>query len=588
MCQMGFPNKWVDWVMATVTTAKASVLVNGSPTQEFVCHRGLRQGDPLSPFLFVIAMEALSGVIKKAVSSGLFHGIQCTSQGPVLSHFLYADDAIFLGEWTELNARNINRVMRCFYLASGLKVNLGKSSVYGVGANEEEVNTMAGILRCRRGSFPFKYLGLQVGANMNLARNWRPVVDTFKSRLSVWKANTLSYGGRLTLIKSVLNALPTYYFSLFRAPIQILKELERLRRDFLWGNTPEHKRATWVAWNDIMAPKEAGGVGIGSLKEVNFALLAKWWWRFKVDNKSIWKKVVWSIHHNNRSWSSVPVKMSMTGSWKQIVGIAKDLSALALFQLESNKKALVAERIKVQQGVRYVAFSWARCPYQQQELKELMDLSSLLEKINVTEEEDMWKWVADASGSFSVRGLRQLLRPTPDNELGQIHCWNKWCPIKVNFLTWRLFLNRLPTKEALARRNVQIACTDCVFCEEAVESSDHLFAACRFVQGIWEEVFNWCRIPTPFFFCAKDVLQLHNFCRGSRRWKAVVYTVVQTAVWCIWRARNEAIFNNKRVAAANMVEEIKVLCFLWLKHRAKATSLTWENWCMFDLISMNL
>ncbi|KAF5789658.1 putative RNA-directed DNA polymerase [Helianthus annuus] len=624
MCQMGFPNKWVDWVMATVTTAKASVLVNGSPTQEFVCHRGLRQGDPLSPFLFVIAMEALSRVVKKAVSLGLFHGIQCTSHGPSLSHFLYADDAVFLGEWSEVNARNINRVMRCFYLASGLKVNLGKSSLFGVGVDDAEVNNMAAILRCRKGNFPFKYLGLQVGANMNLIRNWRPVVDTFKSRLSVWKANTLSYGGRLTLLKSVLSALPTYYFSLFRAPMEIIKELERLRRDFLWGNTPEHHRTTWVAWNDIMAPKEMGGAGIGSLKEANIALLAKWWWRFKVDNNSIWKKVVWSIHHHQRSWSPVPVKMSMPGSWKQIVGISKDLKALgielgycfraavgnglgtyfwldcwasdvplsvtfpALFQLESNKKALVADRIKVQAGVRFVAFSWVRCPYQHQEIKELMDLSSILDKINITGEVDMWKWVMDTTGTFSVRGLRQLLRPNPVGGMGQTHYWNKWCPIKVNFLTWRLRLCRLPTKEALARRNIQLNNTDCVFCEEYVESSDHLFASCRFGQAIWEEIFKWCRISTPFFFYAKDVLEFHTHCRGSRKWQNVVYTVIQTAIWCIWRARNEVVFNNKRVAVASVVDEIKVLCFLWVKHRANAASLTWENWCIFDLASLNV
>ncbi|KAJ0941986.1 putative RNA-directed DNA polymerase [Helianthus annuus] len=624
MCQMGFPIKWVDWVMATVTTAKASVLVNGSPTQEFVCHRGLRQGDPLSPFLFVMAMEALTGVVKKAVSSGFLHGIQCTPQGPILSHFLYADDAIFLGEWSETNVRNISRIMRCFYLASGLKVNLSKSSLFGVGIDTEEVMLMANILRCRTGSFPFKYLGLQVGANMNLVRNWRPVIDTFKSRLSIWKANTLSYGGRITLVKSVLNALPTYYFSLFRAPVQVVKKLERLRRDFLWGSTPEHQRASWVAWNDIMAPKELGGAGLGSLKEANYALLAKWWWRFKVENNSIWKKVVWSIHQHNRSWSPVPVKMSMPGPWKQIAGIAKELLVLgvdlgscfravvgnglgttfwmdcwivdaplcvlfpSLFQLESNRSALVADRIKVQNNVRFAAFSWVRVPSLQQEIKELYELSKLLENISITGENDTWRWAVEDSSSFSVRGLRKLLRPNPIEDSNMLHSWNKWCPIKVNFLTWRLFLNRLPTKEALLRRNFQITSSECIFCKEVVESADHLFAACRFTQEIWEELFRWCRITTPFFFSAKDVLGLHIHCRGSRRWQKIVYSVVQTAIWCIWRMRNEAVFNNKRAVAKNVVEETKVLSFLWLKHRAKAIKLTWEDWCRFDLICMKV
>ncbi|XP_022032512.1 uncharacterized protein LOC110933606 [Helianthus annuus] len=173
-------------------------------------------------------MEALSKVIKRACSIGLYHGIKCTRHGPLLSHLFFADDAIFVGEWSHTNVMNLNRIMRCFSLALGLKVNLAKSSLYGIGLGEEERLDMAMILRCRVGSLPFKHLGLQVGANMNLVKHWKPVIDTFKSRLSIWKANTLSYGGRVTLIKSVLNSLPTYYFSLYRAPNQVIKELERM------------------------------------------------------------------------------------------------------------------------------------------------------------------------------------------------------------------------------------------------------------------------------------------------------------------------------------------------------------------------
>ncbi|XP_021990642.1 uncharacterized protein LOC110887042 [Helianthus annuus] len=156
---------------------------------------------------------------------------------------------------------------------------------------------MASILRCRAGTFPFKYLGLQVGANMNIVRNWKLVVETFKKRLSLWKANTLSFGGRLTLVKY-----------------------------FLWGATPDHKKTTWVTWNDIMAPKEFESVGIGSLREANVTMLAKRWWRFKVDKNSIWRKVVWSIHHTARLWSGIPSKLSMPGPWKQVARISQDLT----------------------------------------------------------------------------------------------------------------------------------------------------------------------------------------------------------------------------------------------------------------------
>lgn len=104
MEQMRFPLRWRKWVAAILKASRASVLVNGSPTPEFQCFRGLRQGDPLSPFLFIIAMEGLSGMMKRAVDKGVYSGLKCGMEGPILSHFLYADDVIFIGEWSDQNA----------------------------------------------------------------------------------------------------------------------------------------------------------------------------------------------------------------------------------------------------------------------------------------------------------------------------------------------------------------------------------------------------------------------------------------------------------------------------------------------------
>ncbi|KAF5779588.1 putative RNA-directed DNA polymerase [Helianthus annuus] len=242
MAQMKFPSKWRGWVMATLQSARASVLVNGSPTREFDCSRGLRQGDPLSPFLFVIVMEALSGIMKKAVSVGLFNGIKISNEGTSLSHLMYADDVIFIGDWSLSNIFNLRRVLRCYYLVSGLRVNLEKCSIFGFGVEDLEIQEMANLLRCKKGKLPFKHLGMLVGANMNLEKNWKSVIDIFKNRLSLWKAKTLSYGGRITLIKSVLNALPTYFFSLFKAPIKVLDALDKIRRVFFLGGGGRKKR----------------------------------------------------------------------------------------------------------------------------------------------------------------------------------------------------------------------------------------------------------------------------------------------------------------------------------------------------------
>ncbi|KAK1407239.1 hypothetical protein QVD17_38853 [Tagetes erecta] len=323
---MNFTSTWRRWIHAILASSKASVLVNGSPSKEFSCQRGLRQGDPLSPFLFVIAMEAWSCILRKANEVGIFHGMQLPNNGSLISHFLFADDVIIISQGNENSFRNIGRSLRGFYLISGLKVNLEKSSLYGLGWGNSDLLSMASIIHCKVGDFPLTYLGLKVGANMNLKKNWDPVVDIFRARLSNWKAKTLSMGGRVTLIKSVLESLPIYYFSLYRAPSGVIDSLERIRRSFLWGGKEDRHGIPWVAWETVTLPKDKGGLGITSLKYSNMAMLAKWWWRFKNEKHSLWWNVIWSLHHSTRSWNPLPVKLSSCGVWRNIFKVSDDFN----------------------------------------------------------------------------------------------------------------------------------------------------------------------------------------------------------------------------------------------------------------------
>lgn len=177
------------------------MIVNGSHTKEFDISKGVRQGDPLSPFLFIIAMEGLNVALKAAIEKGIFKGIKIPENGPLISHLFYADDALFIGEWSRSNLKNLARILRCFHASSGLKVNFFKFKVFGIGASNVETSNWANILGCKAGSLPFTYLGVPVGENMNLVKNWKPIIDKFHSKLSSWKSKTLSFGGKLTLIK---------------------------------------------------------------------------------------------------------------------------------------------------------------------------------------------------------------------------------------------------------------------------------------------------------------------------------------------------------------------------------------------------
>ncbi|GJR01642.1 RNA-directed DNA polymerase, eukaryota, reverse transcriptase zinc-binding domain protein [Tanacetum coccineum] len=229
---LGFGYTWRSWIKSCLSSSRASILVNGSPTSEFSINHGLRQGDPLSPFLFILVMEGLHNAFTEAVGNGLISGININNSTINISHLFFADDVIITTGWNARDLENIIRVLHVFYLASGLKINILKSNIYGIGVNEEEVYNMASNAGCTAGNIPFNYLGLPIGSNMKSTASWKVLVDRFRSRLSTWKANLLSIGGRLTLIKSVLGSLGIYYLLIFRAPELVLNDLERTQSNF--------------------------------------------------------------------------------------------------------------------------------------------------------------------------------------------------------------------------------------------------------------------------------------------------------------------------------------------------------------------
>jgi hypothetical protein len=119
----GFGEKWIEWMQACIFAGNLSVLVNGSPTGEINIQRGLKQGDPLAPFLFLLVVEGLSGVMSKAEELGLFKGVSVGSLPVVISHLQYADDTLCIGEASVENLWALKGILRGFEMASGLKVN---------------------------------------------------------------------------------------------------------------------------------------------------------------------------------------------------------------------------------------------------------------------------------------------------------------------------------------------------------------------------------------------------------------------------------------------------------------------------------
>ncbi|GJX74901.1 RNA-directed DNA polymerase, eukaryota [Tanacetum coccineum] len=283
----GFGMTWCQWIRGLCCFGKASVLVNGSPSREFQFQCGLKQGDPLAPLLFILVMESLHLSFSRVVEARIFKGIRLNNSIS-LSHLFYADDALIVGEWSSDNLWGIINVLKCFFLASGLQINIHKSQLLGVGVSRLDIEAAAASIGCSIMDNQFCYLGVMVGGNTSRHKFWADVVSKLRSRLSKWKTKTLSIGGRLTLLKSVLGASPLYYTA--------------------------DKKITWVAWDKVLASKKNGGLGVSSYFALNRALLLKWIWRFvsqddsllfQVMQDDIWANIDSHSVHLASNWCSI-------------------------------------------------------------------------------------------------------------------------------------------------------------------------------------------------------------------------------------------------------------------------------------------
>ncbi|KAJ9553519.1 hypothetical protein OSB04_017564 [Centaurea solstitialis] len=367
-----------ELVRMCLRSSRISILVNGSPTEEFSMEKGIRQGDPMAPFLFLVMVEGLHIMVEEAIEKGLFKGIKVGNGGVILSHLQYADDVVFFGEWGVENIVNLIKLLKCFYEVSGLKVNINKCNIFGIGAPVDEVLGWARVIGCGSGSLPF-YLSQVTGGSFNE------------------KSGALGKGNHKVQEQTL--------------------ELES-KVVILLSEDPKRGR-TWVKWDKVLESFEWGGLNVGGLREMNWSLIGKWWWRFFNDTGSLWRNTIQSIYgekgglelgsggerRGSSVWSAI-INMgrvidgtgcNFSRSFGKLVGNGGSTKLWEdrwvggevlkerfprLYNLETCKGALVSERGSVMGSEWVWKWNWRRPPFGR-EVSELEDLIKWIENFKL-------------------------------------------------------------------------------------------------------------------------------------------------------------------------------------------------------------
>ena len=550
--RMNFPPQFIDWVHACITSAMFSIKVNGSLEGYFNGRSGLRQGDPLSPYLFVLAMEVFTACIRKATSSTDFQ-YHWRTKDILLSHLIFADDVFMFCRGDLHSVQALYCGLNWFSSISGLRPNERKSQCFFAGVRPEIRQQVLSSTGFQLGSFPITYLGLPLISSKLQARDCQPLIDKLCARIEVWTAKFLSFAGRLILLQVILNGIVGYWSMFLFLPHYILSRINSIFFKFLWGgyykiNGKCHYK---VKWSDCCRPKDEGGLGLRNIFEWNdSAALFQLWRVVQSKENSIWltwfrgvllkDKGIWTVSIPYRcSWgvrcilkcrerakSFIRYHVGRNSSfkfwldpWVGNTPLLLRLGSQAISNSESNQNILI-NRYQ-QNGVWHLPQS---NHYSIQVMRDLISNIQVHAFDHIT-----WDGLNNSRISISViwHTLRHRSSRAPWCDI----VWNSFSIPKCSFILWTALKNRLLTRDRMLDFDMQ---TDpgCLFCND-LESTNHLFTSCPF--------FDLIRRACPVVFSSNWVhCQDGNIFSPtiSKRQKLIGSLYFSVAVYLVWKERN--------------------------------------------------
>uniref|UniRef100_A0A2N9ESY8 PARP catalytic domain-containing protein n=1 Tax=Fagus sylvatica TaxID=28930 RepID=A0A2N9ESY8_FAGSY len=475
---------------------------------------------------------------------------------------------------------------------------------------------LADSLCCHIGGLPLSYLGMPLGASYKAVAVWNPILEKLERRLSGWQKLYLSKGGRLTLLKSTLSSLPTYFLSLFTIPISVVRRtkkhrrrIEKLQREFLWGGMGDEVKHHLVGWDKVCAPKEVGGLGVRSLFLTNKALLGKWLWRFGVEGHHLWRRVlVAKFGSDLGGWRTKPIRGPHgCGLWKGImsgwedyfqhvefvvgqgtrVSFWKDkwcgdtsLMVLfpTLFTCFSNREATIAEVFSGldSRGVREWNVTFVQ-DFNDWEVDVVVEFFQFLHSHmvpiaapNVAPDGLRWKPCKD--GVFASRSFYYALIDRRGVRFPWKSIWRVRAPPRVAFFVWTATWGRILTCDNLMRRGYTMAGWCCMCCCDG-ETVDHLLLHCSAAQKLWNFVFLTFRVHWVLPRQVADLLfGWHNWFgkHHSHIWNLIPLCLM----WTVWRERNLRTFEDLSSSLDQLLGTFVTSLFDWSRTWGFTTAVT--------------
>lgn len=563
---IGFPDGFVNLIWECISSPKMRVLWNGEALEEFSPSRGIRQGDPLSPYLFVLCIVRLFHLINVAIEQDLWAPIRLSRGGPKLSHLAFADDLLLFAEASLDQVEIVKTVLNLFCESSGQKVSVEKTRVFfSKNVSRESKKELSEALGFQPTEDLGKYLGAPLIHHRSGRQSYQYILHKVNQWLSNWKTRQLLMASRVTLAKSVIQAMPSYVMQSTSLPRGLCDEIDRKCRDFIWGDTKNQRHMHLASWSSICVPKKFGGLSLRSARDMNTSFMMKVGWNLCARKNDMWVKIIRSKYKcgedlvpmiNTRrqgsnlwrgickNWNLVEKNMVWRVGNGNSISFWSDPWVPNLGRLMDSARLPISQR---EEGERIHHFVTASGQLNFNHFMELLP-DQIVNRIktiippHVSSGEDSLAWDGAVDGYFSIsQAFTSLLSSRgllADDIFNVIWKWKG--PERMHFLLCKEARGILMINEVWYRRGLTNSDL-CPICHQHPETSLHLFRDCGISKVVWLNLMN--DIPLTFF--EEDNFErwllLNLKAKGSLelgKWNLIFATTLVR----LWWARNELVF----------------------------------------------